>query len=98
MVAALPVSTALLAGHAFGTESLAAFYPGGRYGWTAGIALHAQAKRRNQRRIGMSPSAFVRHFHEKQKPISTIWHVQIPVAVDGVVRGKTGGVGVRAGS
>jgi protease I len=36
--------------------------------------------------------AIVRHFHEKQKPIFTICHgVQILVAVDGVVRGKTVG-------
>jgi protease I len=34
--------------------------------------------------------AIVRHFHEAQKPIFTICHgVQILVAVDGVVRGKT---------
>lgn len=33
--------------------------------------------------------AFVRHFHEAQKPIFTICHgVQILVAVDGVVRGR----------
>jgi protease I len=36
--------------------------------------------------------AMVRHFHEKQKPIFTICHgVQILIAVDGVVRGKTVG-------
>lgn len=34
--------------------------------------------------------AMVRHFHEAQKPIFTICHgVQILVAVDGVVRGKS---------
>jgi protease I len=36
--------------------------------------------------------AIVRHFHEARKPIFTICHgVQILVAVDGVVRGKTVG-------
>jgi protease I len=36
--------------------------------------------------------AFVRHFHEAGKPIFTICHgVQILVAVDGVVRGKSVG-------
>ncbi len=36
--------------------------------------------------------AMVRHFHEAEKPIFTICHgVQILVAVDGVVRGKTVG-------
>jgi len=36
--------------------------------------------------------AMVRHFHEARKPIFTICHgVQILVAVDGVVRGKTVG-------
>jgi len=34
--------------------------------------------------------AMVRHFHESKKPIFTICHgVQILIAVDGVVRGKT---------
>ena len=34
--------------------------------------------------------AIVRHFHEAEKPISTICHgVQILIAVDGVVRGKS---------
>lgn len=34
--------------------------------------------------------AMVRHFHDTQKPIFTICHgVQILIAVDGVVRGKT---------
>ena len=36
--------------------------------------------------------AIVRHFHEAQKPIFTICHgVQILIAVDGVVRGKSVG-------
>ncbi len=43
-------------------------------------------------RIDPRVQAIVRHFHEAAKPIFTICHgVQILVAVDGVVRGKTVG-------
>jgi protease I len=41
-------------------------------------------------RIDPKVQAIVRHFHEAKKPIFTICHgVQILVAVDGVVRGKS---------
>lgn len=41
-------------------------------------------------RINPRVQEIVRHFHEAEKPIFTICHgVQILVAVDGVVRGKT---------
>src|SRR6478735_11126458 len=41
-------------------------------------------------RIDPRVQAIVRHFHEAKKPIFTICHgVQVLVAVDGVVRGKT---------
>ena len=40
-------------------------------------------------RIDKRVQSIVRHFHDARKPIFTICHgVQIPVAVEGVVRGK----------